>query len=176
MAELATIARPYAEALFQVSRADLAATGAWLDGLAGAAGNDELLQFAANPKVNADQVFQVVTAVLKQPLPERGANFLRTVIDNERLAALPEVARQYRELANAVSGSSDALIQSAFPIGEGELRELVATLEQRFGRKLQATVSVDPSLIGGVRVVVGDEVLDTSVKARLEQMKVALTA
>lgn len=176
MAELATIARPYAEALFQVSRADLAATGAWLDGLAGAAGNDELLQFAANPKVNADQVFQVVTAVLKQPLPERGANFLRTVIDNERLAALPEVARQYRELANAVSGSSDALIQSAFPIGEGELRELVATLEQRFGRKLQATVSVDPSLIGGVRVVVGDEVLDTSVKARLEQMKMALSA
>ena len=112
----------------------------------------------------------------KQPLPERGANFLRTVIDNERLAALPEVARQYRELANAVSGSSDALIQSAFPIGEGELRELVATLEQRFGRKLQAEVSVDPSLIGGVRVVVGDEVLDTSVKARLEQMKMALTA
>ena len=176
MAELATIARPYAEALFQVSRADLAATQGWLDGLAGAAGNDELLQFASNPKVNSAQVFQVVTSVLKQPLPERGANFLRTVIDNERLAALPEVARQYRELANAVSGSSDALIQSAFPIGEGELRELVATLEQRFGRKLQAEVSVDPSLIGGVRVVVGDEVLDTSVKARLEQMKMALTA
>ena len=176
MAELATIARPYAEALFQVSRADLAATQSWLDGLALAAGNDELLQFAANPKVNADQVFQVVTSVLKQPLPERGTTFLRTVIDNERLAALPEVARQYRDLANAVTGSSDALIHSAFPIGEGELRELVATLERRFGRKLQASVSVDPSLIGGVRVVVGDEVLDTSVKARLEQMKMALTA
>ena len=176
MAELATIARPYAEALFQVSRADLAATQSWLDSLAGAAGNDELLQFAANPKVNASQVFHIVTSVLKNPLPERGTNFLRTVIDNERLAALPEVARQFRQLANSVSGSSDALIQSAFPIGQGELAELVGTLEKRFGRKLEPMVEVDPLLIGGVRVVVDDEVLDTSVKARLEQMKMALTA
>ena len=98
------------------------------------------------------------------------------MIDNERLAALPEVARQFRQLANSVSGSFDALIQSAFPIGQGELAELVGTLEKRFGRKLEPTVEVDPSLIGGVRVVVDDEVLDTSVKARLEQMKMALTA
>ena len=176
MAELATIARPYAEALFQVSRADLSATQSWLDALAGAAGNDELLQFAANPKVNASQVFHVVTSVLQDPLPPQGGNFLRAVIDKERLAALPEVARQYRALANEVGGSSDALIQSAFPIDQAELGGLLATLEKRFGRKLQATVQVEPSLIGGVRVVVGDEVLDTSVKARLEQMKTALTA
>lgn len=176
MAELATIARPYAEALFQVSRADLAGTQTWLDGLATAAGNDELLQFAANPKVNASQVFHIVTSVLKSPLPERGTNFLRAVIDNERLAALPEVARQFRQLANAVSGSSDALIQSAFPIEPAELAALTGTLEKRFGRKLEPTVEIEPSLIGGVRVVVGDEVLDTSVKARLEQMKMALTA
>ena len=176
MAELATIARPYAEALFQVSRADLAATQTWLDGLAGAAASDELLQYAADPRVDAKQVFEVVTSALKSPLPDRGANFLRAVIENGRLVALPEVARRFRELANEVSGSSDALIQSAFPIDDGELRDLVATLEKRFGRKLQAEVKIDPSLIGGVRVTVGDEVLDTSVKARLEQMKTALTA
>ena len=176
MAELATIARPYAEALFQVSRADLAATQSWLDSLARAAGNDELLQFAANPKVNASQVFHIVTSVLQGPLPERGANFLRAVIDNHRLAALPEVARQFRQLANSVSGSADALIQSAFPISPAELDSLKTTLEKRFGRQLEAQVHIDPDLIGGVRVVVGDEVLDTSVKARLEQMKMALTA
>lgn len=176
MAELATIARPYAEALFKAARADLAATQGWLDGLAGAAGSDELLQFAANPKVEAGQVFDLVGSVLKSPLPPQGVNFLRTVIDNDRLAALPEMARQFRLLANGVSGSADALIQSAFPIGEAELAALVATLEQRFGRKLQASVQVDPELIGGVRVTVGDEVLDTSVKARLDQMKMALTA
>ena len=90
--------------------------------------------------------------------------------------AVPEIARQFRVLANEVAGSSDAVIQSAFPIGQAELSELIATLEKRFGRKLEAKVQVTPELIGGVRVAVGDEVLDTSVKARLEQMKSALTA
>ena len=176
MAELATIARPYAEALFKVTRSDLAATQSWLDGLAGAAGSEQLLQFAANPRVDAAQVFDLVAGVLGQPLPPQGVNFLRTVIDNDRLAALPEVAHQFRQLANGVSGSADALIQSAFPIAPDELATLVATLEKRFGRKLEPTVELAPDLIGGVRVTVGDEVLDTSVKARLEQMKMALTA
>lgn len=176
MAELATIARPYAEALFKVARANLPATQAWLDNLASAAGNPELLQFAANPRVNATQVFHVITSALKDSLPEQGVNFLRTVIDNERLEAVPEVARQFRVLANEVAGSSDAVIQSAFPIGPSELADLVATLEKRFGCKLEAAVQLDPGLIGGVRVAVGDEVLDTSVKARLEQMKSALIA
>ena len=176
MAELATIARPYAEALFEVTRADLPATQRWLDHLASAASSQDLLEFAANPRINASQVFHVVTGALKDSLPEKGLNFLRTVIDNERLGAVPEIARQYRVLANEVAGSSDALVQSAFPIGQAELKDLVETLEKRFGRKLEATVQVDPALIGGVRVSVGDEVLDTSVKARLEQMKSALIA
>jgi F-type H+-transporting ATPase subunit delta len=68
------------------------------------------------------------------------------------------------------------VIHSAFPIEGAALADVVASLEKRFGRKLNPRVNVDPELIGGVRVVVGDEVLDTSVKARLEQMKVALTA
>ncbi|MDR1968498.1 MAG: F0F1 ATP synthase subunit delta [Burkholderiaceae bacterium] len=175
MAELATIARPYAEALFDATRADLPATQGWLDALAAAAAAP-LLQFAANPKVGADEIFRLVASVLPQPLPEHGANFLRTVIDNRRLAALPEMAQQFRELANAQSGRSDAKIYSAFPIADGELASLKTVLEKRFGRQLQTQVHIDPDLIGGVRVVVGDEVLDTSVRARLQQMKTALTA
>lgn len=176
MAELATIARPYAEALFEACRSDLAATQGWLDAIAQAADTPQLLQFAANPKVDASEVYKLLTEVLPQALPERGANFLRTVIANNRLAALPEVARQFRALANAESGQSDAQIYSAFPVGDGELAQLQAVLEKRFGRKLEMHVHIDPELIGGVRVVVGDEVLDTSVKARLEQMRLALTA
>lgn len=176
MAELATIARPYAEALFETSRDALPATQAWLETVAAAADTPQLLQFAANPKVEAGEVFKLLSSVLPQALPERGANFLRTVIDNGRLAALPEVARQFRELANAAGGRSDARIFSAFPIGDAELAELKVVLEKRFGRKLETHVQIDPELIGGVRVEVGDEVLDTSVKARLQQMKAALTA
>ncbi|MBC5784146.1 F0F1 ATP synthase subunit delta [Ramlibacter sp. USB13] len=176
MAELATIARPYAEALFQSSRNDLNGASQWLDALAVVAGNEQLLQFADNPKVGKQQVYDVVTDVARVQLPPPGQNFLRTVIDNGRLPALPEVARQFREMKNAQSGASDATVYSAFPIAADQLAGVAQVLEKRFGRKLNVTVQEDPSLIGGIRVVVGDEVLDTSVKARLEQMKVALTA
>ena len=176
MAELATIARPYAEALFKAASGDLNGTSQWLDALAAVAGNEQLLQFADNPKVTHQQVFDVVTDVAKVQLPPAAINFLRAVIENGRLAALPAIATQFRALKNAQSGSSDAVVYSAFPIAASSLGDVSIALEKRFGRKLNVTVQEDPSLIGGIRVVVGDEVLDTSVKARLEQMKVALTA
>jgi F-type H+-transporting ATPase subunit delta len=176
MAELATIARPYAEALFKASKNDLAGTQQWLDALGAVASNTQLLQFADNPKATSQQVFDVVADVARADLPEAGKNFLRTVIDNGRLAALPEIVRQFREMKNALSGSSDAVVYSAFPISDFDLGRVSVALEKRFGRKLNVSVKDDPSLIGGIRVVVGDEVLDTSVRARLEQMKVALTA
>ena len=175
MAELATIARPYAEALYQAAGADAAALTPQIDALAAVAGNAELRQFADHPKVPASQVFDVVCSVVGA-LDSRAANLLRTVIDNGRLAALPEIAVQYRALVNAAGGVSDATVYSAFPIDGAQLAEVSASLERRFGRKLNANVVVDPELIGGIRVVVGDEVLDTSVRARLEQMKAALTA
>jgi F-type H+-transporting ATPase subunit delta len=114
--------------------------------------------------------------VAKSVLGDHARNFLRTVIDNGRLSALPEIAAQFRALKNAQSGSSDAVVYSAFPIDKAALADVAATLEKRFARKLNVSVELQPELIGGIRVVVGDEVLDTSVKARLEQMKVALTA
>jgi F-type H+-transporting ATPase subunit delta len=173
MAELATIARPYAEALFKASGASLSAE---IAALAEVAKHEQLRQFADNPKVSGDQVFAVIADVVKTPLSGAAQNLLRTIIDNGRLAALPEIAAQYHALVNAQSGVSDAKVFSAFAIDTSKLAEVVAALEKRFGRRLNATVEVDPELIGGIRVVVGDEVLDTSVKARLQQMKVALTA
>ncbi len=176
MAELATIARPYAEALFKASATELSSAAVWVDELGSIAANAQLLQFADNPKVTVDQVFELIGSVTKTALPEKAKNFLRTVIENGRLNALPEIASQFRALKNAQSGSSDAVVYSAFPIDGSALAEVAVMLEKRFGRKLNASVVLQPELIGGIRVVVGDEVLDTSVKARLEQMKVALTA
>ena len=174
MAELATIARPYAEALFKTAGSDLGGTSAWLDEFAAIASNVQLQQYAGNPSVTSAQTFDVMTGVAKTDLPEAAKNFLRAVIDNGRISVLPEIASQFRALKNAISGSSDAVVYSAFALDATVLAELSATLEKRFGRKLNLTVELQPELIGGVRVVVGDEVLDTSVKARLEQMKIAL--
>ena len=176
MAELATIARPYAEALFKASVSDLNGAAAWVEALQAIASNSQLQQFAENPNVTATQVFDVIAGVSKVALPEMAKNFLRTVIENGRLNALPEIAEQFRALKNAQSGSADAVVYSAFAIDAAALAELAVTLEKRFARKLNVSVELQADLIGGIRVVVGDEVLDTSVKARLEQMKVALTA
>lgn len=176
MAEIATIARPYAEALFQASSSDLNGAATWVEELAVIAANPQLLQLADSPKVTPAQVFDVMAGVAKSALPDAAKNFLRTVIENGRLAVLPEIAAQFRALKNAKGGSSDAVVYSAFPIDGAKLADVAAALEKRFARKLNVVVELQPELIGGIRVVVGDEVLDTSVKARLEQMKVALTA
>ena len=176
MAEFATIARPYAEALFKASSSNLASTADWVEEIASIASNPELLQFADSPKVDATQVFDLITGVAKSRLDDAARNFLRVVIENGRLTALSEIATQFRALKNGLTGSSDAVVYSAFPIDDAALADVATALEKRFGRKLNVKVELEPALIGGIRVVVGDEVLDTSVKARLEQMKVALTA
>ena len=177
MAELATIARPYAEALFRSAAGTDAA--AQLSALADVSSDAQLRQFADNPKVGGELVFNVVADVLARQgtvLNPALQNLLRAVLENGRLTVLPEIAAQYQALVNGTSGVSDAVIESAYAIDGAQLAEVVTSLEKRFGRKLNARVEIHPELIGGIRAVVGDEVLDTSVKARLEQMKVALTA
>ena len=177
MAEIATIARPYAEALFKAAGTDQSALVQQVQALARVAAQPQLLQFADDPKVEPAQVAQLVTSVLGDtPLSPAASNLLDLVIRNGRLAALPEIASQFQALVNAKSGVSDATIYSAFVIELPQLNEVVTALERRFKRKLNPYVVIEPELIGGIRVVVGDEVLDTSVKARLEQMRVALTA
>ncbi|MGA8514632.1 MAG: ATP synthase F1 subunit delta, partial [Burkholderiaceae bacterium] len=116
MAELATIARPYAEALFKATKSDLAGTAVWLDAIAAVAANPQLQQFAGNPQSSNTQVFDLLSSVAKVNLPEQGKNFLNTVIDNGRVNALPEIASQFRRLKNTQSGSSDAVVYSAFPM------------------------------------------------------------
>ncbi|RKP58486.1 F0F1 ATP synthase subunit delta [Pararobbsia silviterrae] len=180
MAELATIARPYAEALFDVAKTgDLSQWSDFVNELAAFAAQPELLSVAGNPKIGRDQLYTLILSLSKSPLAAsepRAQNFLRAILDNHRLDVLSQVAEQFDALKNAQEGAADVIIDSAFPLDGQPLAELVATLERKFGRKLKPHVNVDPSLIGGVKVTVGDEVLDTSVRARLAQMQVALAA
>lgn len=181
MAELATIARPYAEALMKASNGqDTDALAGDIAALGRVAADGQMRHFADNPKVVAPQVFEVFTSVVMTPsgapLGDAAKNLLRIVIDNGRLAALPEIATQFQALVNARSGTSHALIESAFPLSDAQVADVKAAMERRFARKLECEVVERRELIGGVRVIVGDEVLDTSILARLEQMKTALTA
>ncbi len=178
MAELSTIARPYAESLFEAAkgRGQLDAWVAPLNELGALMHHPQVTQVVADPKLGADVVVDLLAGLVKSPLPAEGKNFLATLVDNDRLATLPEIAQQFRALKNAAEGVADCTIESAFPMGDGEVAGLVQALSKKFGLTLKPTVNVDPSLIGGVRVTVGDHVLDTSVKTRLAQMQAALTA
>ena len=181
MAELATLARPYAEAMFQVAqKGDLVQAAAEINLLCAVVSNPQLRQFAGAPMAADTQVFDVITSVASgqdgAKLSEASKNLLRTVIANGRLSVLPEIAAQFHALVAERSGVAEAIVYSAFAIEPAALADVVASLEKRFKRRLDASVQLQPELIGGIRVVVGDEVLDTSVKARLEQMKAALTA
>jgi len=177
MAELATIARPYAEALYRVAKAG--SLPAWADlvsEMAQAASNPDVKAFVQNPALSDEQIASTFAAVLKTPLSGEAKNFVSALVQNGRLALLPEIATQFHALKNAQEGAADAEITSAFELTDAQLKDVVVTLEKKFDRKLTPTVKVDNALIGGVRVVVGDEVFDTSVRAKLQQLHVALAA
>jgi F-type H+-transporting ATPase subunit delta len=184
MAELATIARPYAEAAFGVAIAEGSGSPAsrlteWstaLNELAQVASNPEVLSLTLDPKIGRAQLTDLLISAVRTPLSEPVRNFVTMLVENHRTASLPQIAEQFEEQKNAFEGAADAVITSAFPLEGAALADLVSALEKKFGCKLKAHVVVDPSLIGGVSVAVGDEVLDTSVRARLAQMQAALTA
>jgi F-type H+-transporting ATPase subunit delta len=178
MAELSTIARPYAQALFESARAD-GTLATWMDiadELAAVTAHPRVAEVVADPKLGETQIFDLLSGLIRTKLAANGANFLRTLIDNGRLAAMPEIARQLHALKNAADGVADCLIETAFPLEDAQANQLVAALAKRFGLKLKPEVKVNRDLIGGVRVTVGDHVLDTSVRSRLQAMKAALTA
>jgi F-type H+-transporting ATPase subunit delta len=179
MAELSTIARPYAEALFGVARADSAGLTAWAElvaEMAQAAAHPEVRSAIADPKFDSTQRVELFTATLKTPLSIDARNFVALLVENGRLLLLPEIASQFLWLKNRQEGIADAEIASAFPLEDAQVAELVAGLEKKFGVKIKPVVRVDASLIGGVRVAVGDQVLDTSVRAQLDRMRDALVA
>lgn len=185
MAELSTIARPYAEALFSVARTDSAGLASWVDLLnevALVAQQADVAALLDDPKLGPSRRVEIFSGVIpslnqvSEAQRQAISNFLLMLADNDRLSVLAEIATQFSDLRDAYEGSAKAQIVSALPISDSDLAELLAALQRRFGRQLKAEVTVDASLIGGVRVVVGDQVLDTSVSAQLDRMRDTLVA
>jgi F-type H+-transporting ATPase subunit delta len=175
MAEIATIARPYAEAVFKVADGEgrLADWDALLGRLAAVAANPAVGELLGDPNVSPDQLYGVIAGAAGD-LPAAAQNLVRVLIENGRVAALPEVRAVFETLKNEREGIVDAEIASAFALDEAQLATLVGELEARFRRKVKPRVSVDGDLIGGVTVAVGDEVIDASVRGKLAAMAAAL--
>ena len=176
MAETTTIARPYAEAVFGLAgKAGNAAR--WLEMLATmaqVAGNQEMQACISNPNVGEKALYDLVIALCKEDFPAEARNFVRVLIANGRLALLPEIHAQFAALKNESEGVLEAEIRSAFPLDNAQINGLVADISRRFKRRVQPRVTLDKDLIGGVHVTVGDEVIDGSVRGKLEDMATAL--
>jgi len=176
MAETATVARPYAEAVFGL--ADKAGSAAnWLSilgSMAQVAANPEMQACIGNPNVGPKALYDLFIALCRQEFPAEARNFVRVLIANGRLGLLPEIHAQFGELKNEREGVLEAVIRTAFPLDNAQTNALVADVSRRFKRRVQPRVVVDKELIGGVHITVGDEVIDGSVRGKLEAMATAL--
>jgi F-type H+-transporting ATPase subunit delta len=178
MAEPTTVARPYAEAAFKL--ADEAGTlGKWAEMLAALAlvGSDPRVRGAASdPNLSDAQVAGLFISILSGRLSGDAENFVRVLAQNGRLGLLPEIRVQFEALKNEREGVLEAEVHSAFELSQAQLAELVQRLEKKTGRTVRAKVEIDKDLIAGVRIVLGDKVIDGSARAQLGALETALKA
>lgn len=178
MAEPSTIARPYAEAAFKLadSQGKLAEWSVALANLAAVAADERVCAATGDPNLSAPKAAGVFLSILAGKLSGEAENFVRVLAENRRLELLPEMRAQYDALRNEREGVIEADVFSAFELDDAQLADLVAHLESKTGRKVKARVQMDKELIGGIRVVLGDKVIDGSVRAQLNALENALKA
>ena len=176
MAESVTIARPYAEALFRAAKesGNLAKWAEQVALLGQVAANPEARAAIGDPNVAAPQLVDLFRSACGTAVDAELSNFIQLLSNNDRLGLLPEIAGLYESYKQAEEGTKQAEIVSAFPLDDAQVKALVPQLETVFKTKLEASVSIDPELIGGVKVIVGDQMLDASVRGKLDAMATAL--
>jgi F-type H+-transporting ATPase subunit delta len=179
MAELVTVARPYAEAAFKLALEQNKGEGLerWSDmlGLVDAVVSDENVKSRiGDPNVEERALESVILGALGERLDGQGRNLVQVLIQNGRLDLISEIRTVYEDLKREHLGVVEAKIISAMPVEDEQVRQLLASLERKYGRKVNAQVEVDPELIGGARIVVGDKVIDATVRGRLDAMAAAL--
>jgi len=178
MAEPATIARPYAEAAFEIAR-DAQALSAWSDMLRFAAtivSDPRVAEALDNPRLDAAAKESLLLSIGGDRFSGEARNFIRVLVEAERVALSPQISAMFDALKNEAEATATATIESAFELSDAQVAELRSALEKRFGKKIETTVTVNPDLIGGARVTVGDAVLDGSVQAKLAAMRAQLRA
>ncbi|MGQ0654906.1 MAG: F0F1 ATP synthase subunit delta [Betaproteobacteria bacterium] len=176
MAEPSTVARPYAEAAFKLAdgAGALAKWSGMLAALAQVAADARVRAAIADPNLSDAKRAGLFISILAGRLDAQAENFLRVLAENDRLALLPEIRAQFEALKDQREGVVEAEVLSAFELGEDQVADLVARLERKTGRKVRARVSVERELIGGIKVVLGDKVIDGSARAQLARLETAL--
>ncbi len=169
MSEHQSVARPYAQAVFEIARED-GNFQAWSDILAFFAAlmaHADMRELVRNPRVERAQVVQLVEGICGDRLFPRAKSFLRLVIDNRRELSLQKIASQFEAMRAEAEGKIDAELITARPVTEPQRLQIAQSLSQRLGREVSLQITEDPGLIGGAVLRAGDMVVDASVKGRL---------
>lgn len=176
MAESITIARPYAEAVFKLAKEknNLSQWSEMLGNAAQITAVAPIQELISNPKIPAAKLKEIIFNIGGNKLDNEVKNLLSILIDNDRVMIIPKLVEMYEQLRANHEGVLEANIISAFSMSDKQIDKLVAALENKFNRKVKAKVSIDQELIGGVKIEVGDEVIDSSISGKLEAMSIAL--
>jgi F-type H+-transporting ATPase subunit delta len=176
MAEPSTIARPYAEAAYRLADAGgkLAEWSATIANLAQVAADARVAQAMHDPNAPTEKVAGLFIGILSGRLTGDAENFVRVLAENRRLDVLPEIREQFEALKNTREGVVDVEIHTAFPLDDAQLADITARIEQQTIRKVKTRVIEDKSLLGGVKVTIGDKVIDGSARAQLAALAATL--
>ncbi len=186
MADNNTVARPYAQAVFEVAQENhaLAELSESLSAAKTLLEDGQVAEFLAAPSLNDAERLEFLQGLFAKAVgggsvfaggSQHGTNFLRLLLENGRVVALPEIAEQFEALRAKVENTVDAVITSAAPLSASQQQQMAATLRERFGRDVNITTEIDEDLFGGAVIRAGDVVIDGSLRARLEGLANALT-
>jgi F-type H+-transporting ATPase subunit delta len=172
MAELATLARPYSEAVFELAKTtdsfdEWSANLQFLTQVISDAGMAEVI---ANPRVDRGTLKRLLLDVSEGHFSELGKNLIKLLIDNHRLSAIPQIALQYEQLKAQYQGYVKVEITSTYAVKPPQQQEIEAILRRRLGKAVNISVTIDRSLMGGWLIKIGDQAIDLSVKGRLRQL------
>lgn len=178
MAEITTVARPYAKAAFSYAREQnaLAKWNEMLSFAAAVVSDEKMAAHISRPQLTAVQQADAVAAACGDKLDAAGRNFVRQLCSNRRIGALPAVLVQFQQMVAELEKLGEVTVRSAYPLGDDEVAKLTASLKRRFNQDVRVDVKVDPALMGGIVVQFGDQVIDGSVRSRLAKLASTLNS
>jgi len=177
MQEKTTIARPYAQAVFETASEE-GKLGEWSEmlGLLDAVVSDaQMHAVLSNPKMDAAALSEFVLGVCGESLDEKGSNLVKVLADARRLAIVPEINKLFEQFRAEAEGVIEVSVTSAYELAAEQQAVISEAMAKRLGRKVEITSDIDDSLIGGVVIRAGDSVIDASVKGRLKALATQMT-
>jgi len=176
MAEKSTIARPYAQAAFDVAKekGDLKGWSEMLQLMAAVSSDASMQDMIGNPSIEREKIIDIILGVCANNLNDAGKNYVKVLAHNDRLNVVNEIAERYEEHRAEAEKTVEAEVTSAFSLSEAQIKQVTDALKKRLGREVNLVTKIDDTIVGGAIIRAGDLVIDGSVSGQLEKLATTL--